>query len=145
MSNIEKIIALISIGVLYIPIIILGIKTIIETYLEYYNVRNHSSHLEVEAIISDIKYPGIGRYSTEFVEAEFEYAGKVHRKKSKYNFSKFYKVGDKVTVCLLPGDKKMNIVIKDNESEKGLLSFAVGGFLIFMAILIMAIMIIQVK
>jgi len=71
-----------------------------------------------------------GRYSTEYVEVEFEYKGTKYKKKTRYNFAKDYKQGDTVNVCFLPDDPQMNIVIKSNESEKGANSFLAGGICI---------------
>ena len=113
-----------------ILIIILGIKTIKQTYREYYMPVNHESHIELNGIVSSVKYPGVGRYTTEYVEVEFEYKGTKYKKKTRYNFAKDYKQGDTVNVCFLPDDPQMNIVIKSNESEKGANSFLAGGILI---------------
>ena len=113
-----------------ILIIFLGIKTIKQTYREYYMPVNHESHIEVDGIVSSVKYPGQGRYTTEYVEVEFEYEGKKYKKKTRYNFAKYYKKGDAVKVCFLPDDSQMNIVIKNNESEKGANSFLAGGICI---------------
>jgi hypothetical protein len=97
---------------------------------------NHESHIEVDGIVSSVKYPGQGRYTTEYVEVEFEYEGKKYKKKTKYNFAKNYKIGDTVKVCFLPDDSQMNIVIKSDESQNGILSFMAGGLCLIGGILV---------
>lgn len=67
---------IIGLSLLYLAdilLIILGIKTIKQTYREYYMPVNHESHIELNGIVSSVKYPGVGRYTTEYVEVEFEY------------------------------------------------------------------------
>ncbi len=135
----ETVAILIPLSLTYLAnilIIVLGIKTIIKTYRTYYMPINYESHIEVDGIVSSVKYPGQGPHSTEYVEVEFEYEGKKYKKKTKYNFAKYYKIGDTVKVCFLPDDSQMNIVIKSNESEKGILNFLAGGLCLFMGILV---------
>ena len=126
----ETVVILITLSLIYLAnilIIGLGIKTIINTYWTYYMPINHESHIELDGIVISVKYPGSGPHSTEYVEVEFEYEGQKYKRKTKYNFAKYYKKGDTVKVCFLPDDSQMNIVIKNNESEKGILSFMAGG------------------
>ncbi len=135
----ETVFILIPLSLTYLAnilIIVLGIKTIIKTYRTYYMPINHGSHIELDGIVSSVKYPGQGRYTTEYVEVLFEYEGKKYKKKTRYNFAKYYKIGDTVKVCFLPDDYQMNIVIKSDESQNGILSFMAGGLCLFMGILV---------
>ena len=139
----ETVLIIVILGLIYIAIllmIILGVKTIIETYRTYYMVLNHEKHMELKGIVSDVKYPGNSRYSTEYVEVEFEYEGKKCKKRTRYNFAKYYKMGDEVTICLLPEDEKKNIVIKSDESQSGMLNFMAGGLLVIGGILMAILM-----
>ena len=139
----ETVAILIPLSLTYLAnilIIVLGIKTIINTYRTYYMPINHESHIEVYGIVSSVKYPGQGRYTTEYVEVEFEYEGKKYKKKTRYNFAKYYKQGDAVKVCFLPDDSQMNIVIKSDESQNGILSFMAGGMCLIAGIFLAIIM-----
>ena len=99
----ETVVILITLSLIYLAnilIIGLGIKTIINTYWTYYMPINHESHIELDGIVISVKYPGSGPHSTEYVEVEFEYEGQKYKRKTKYNFAKYYKKGDTVKVCL---------------------------------------------
>ena len=109
----ETVVILITLSLIYLAnilIIGLGIKTIINTYWTYYMPINHESHIELDGIVISVKYPGSGPHSTEYVEVEFEYEGQKYKRKTKYNFAKYYKKGDTVKVMLSDGTEENGTV-----------------------------------